>query len=686
MMGQMQLRSVARLLALSIAPFFAVACVLPVLALPAFALPAFAQPATFAQPAFAQDKPAPLLDTREPCTDRSILRRPFFGDTHVHTTFSFDAWGQGTLGTPDDAYRYAKGERIGIQPYDTEGKALAHAVLRRPLDFAIATDHSDLLGETEICRNPSLEGHNSLVCAVVRRFPALGYALINGNTYSSENPSRYSFCGDDGQHCLDVAKGPWRITQEAAEAHYDRTASCRFTTFVGYEWTGMPGGNNIHRNVVFKGKAAQQFPTTYIETPTAEGLWNALNKECLDHSNGCDVIAIPHNSNVSNGRMWQTTRDDGSPIRKEDAALRARLETLVEVTQHKGDSECRAGAEDELCGYETLTYPRMQDMARPPASFEAAPRTYVRETLTAGLLEQQRLGVNPFQFGLIGSTDTHLAAPGMVDEDEYKGHAAGLTSARFGVPAYPDQPMFNPGGLAVLWAEENSRPSLFAAMQRREAYGTSGPRMIVRFFGGWNLAPDICSASTMVEQAYAQGVPMGGNLQNSETTGTGAPSFLVSALRDPGDRGVPSTPLQRIQIIKGWVEGEQTHETVYEVSGDPNSKAGVDLDTCTPQGKGYDELCDVWRDPDFDPSVASFYYARVVENPSCRWNSWVCMRAAVDCETGNVPEGLSACCDASVPKTIQERAWTSPIWYTPPRTATSGMASGETSALTDARQ
>jgi hypothetical protein len=602
---------------------------------------------------------------REACSDRTALRRPFFGDTHVHTTFSFDAWGQGTLGDPDDAYRFAKGEAVGIQPYDENSVAQAQARLRRPLDFAIVTDHSDLLGETEICRTPGLEGHDSLVCRVVQRFPALGYALINGHTYSSENPSRYSFCGEGNRLCLDAARGPWRITQEAAEAHYDRSEACRFTTFVGYEWTGMPGGNNIHRNVVFKSEVAQDTPTTYIETPTAPGLWASLVEECLEGKPGCDVLSIPHNSNVSNGRMWTMKRADGTPIDARDARLQAKLETLVEVTQHKGDSECRAGAEDELCDYETLNYARMQDMARPDSDFVPAPRIYARDALAAGLLEQRRLGVNPLQFGLIGSTDTHFATPGMVDEDEYRGHAAGISSSRFGVPAYPDRPDFNPGGLAVFWAEENSRPSLFAAMKRREAYGTSGPRIVARFFGGWDFEPDACTDANLIATGYAQGVPMGGELRERTDDKSLAPSFIVSALRDPGDAGVPSTALQRIQIIKGWVEGEETHERVYDVVGNAQSTADVDLKTCTPRGEGYDELCTVWRDPDFESTTPSFYYARVVENPSCRWNQWVCERAAVDCAAGNVPDGLELCCDESISKTIQERAWTSPIWYTP---------------------
>jgi hypothetical protein len=296
---------------------------------------------------------------------------------------------------------------------------------------------------------------------------------------------------------------------------------------------------------------------------------------------------------------------------------------------------------------------------------DAPPLSFAREALGEGLLQQARLGVNPFRFGLIGSTDTHLGAPGQVDEDAHVGHAAGIVSSRFEIPPLPDQPHFNPGGLAVLWAEENSRDALFDAMRRREAFATSGPRIVVRFFAGWQLSDDLCARSDFAAAGYASGVPMGGVLPAPSDAGAvAAPSLAVWALADAGAAEHPGTPLQRVQIVKLWLEDGVAREQVFDVAGDAANGADVDLASCTPRGAGSAQLCQVWRDAGFDPAQPALWYARVVENPSCRWQSFVCLRAGVDCDAG-APAGLEACCDPSIPKTIQERAWTSPIWYVP---------------------
>jgi hypothetical protein len=605
---------------------------------------------------------APGAAARGICASQQPLRAPWFGDTHVHTAFSQDASTQGTRNGPREAYRFARGEPLGIQPYDAADRALRSLRLARPLDFAVVTDHAEQLGEVEICSRPGLPGHDALVCRLYRWWPRLSFFLMNMRATYWENPTRFDFCGPGGVHCLAAAHGPWQEIQAAAEAAQDRSSACRFTSFVGYEWTGATGSKNLHRNVIFRNEAVPDLPASYFEASTPEALWDALERDCLAAGSGCDALVIPHNSNLSGGLMFEARRADGTPLDRTFAERRARFEPLAEVMQHKGDSECRLdpGGEDELCAFEKLPYDDFQGKYVPWLATEPRDASFVRDALRRGLLEETRVGANPFRFGLIASTDTHLAAPGAADERGYAGHGGAGAPAAAALPVgLPDDLEFNPGGLAVLWAEENSREALFAAMRRREAYGTSGTRPVVRFFGGFELQGDLCEREDFAAIGYSHGVPMGGVLPTRSAAPP--PRFALRALRDPA-----GAPLQRLQIVKGWAEGSASQERVYEVAGDPENGASVDLTSCAPRGAGFDALCTVWEDPAFDAAAPAFYYARVVENPTCRWSAHLCVDAGVDCERPDtIGEGFEPCCAADHRRTIQERAWTSPIWYAP---------------------
>ncbi|MBK6533516.1 MAG: DUF3604 domain-containing protein [Deltaproteobacteria bacterium] len=626
-------------------------------------------------------------DTHVACRRRNPLREPFFGDLHVHTGLSFDAASWGTRARPSDAYRFARGESVGLAPYDAEGRATRTARLTRPLDFTAVTDHSEFLAETDLCTTAGSALYDTRTCREQREtrlVAATDYAL----PLSSRMPARPAICrNENAELCAARLRTVWEETQQAAEEAYDRSDECRFTSFVGYEWTGSPGANNLHRNIIFRNASVPRSPTSYIEAPTPDQLWRALDRDCLATGTPCDALAIPHNSNQSAGLMFALTTEDGRPYDAAFAARRARLEPLVEIYQHKGSSECIPGAasllasEDEACRFEQLTGVPCVAPGNPvgctplcsvAGGFGLAgaciePADFVRPALRRGLAEYLRIGADPFHLGFIASTDTHNATPGLVEEDSWPGHAARGDDTAEGrlTPEGMGRPITirlnSPGGLAVLWAEENTRDSLFGAMRRREAYATSGTRVVVRFFGGWSLPEGLCDARDLAEQGYALGVPMGSDLP-ARPGGSGAPAFVVSALRD-----AMGSPLQRIEIVKGWADASGTHERVYRVDGEA-SGATVDPATCAARGTpGAATRCGVWRDPDFDPAAAAFWYARVLEDPTCRWSRRLCNELRVDC--ARVPRGspLVACCDGSLPDTVQERAWTSPIWYLPPR-------------------
>ncbi|MCB1843312.1 MAG: DUF3604 domain-containing protein, partial [Halioglobus sp.] len=333
----------------------------------------------------------------------------------------------------------------------------------------------------------------------------------------------------------------------------------------------------------------------------------------------------------------------------------------VEIMQHKGASECyfKAGVtEDELCAFEQLPTDNIAVYDTPPQ-----PDTgFVRQVLGEGLGIAAQLGVNPYQFGFIASTDTHLGTPGAAEEGRFLGHGGAGVPARDEVPpGLPDKLEYNPGGLAVIWAEENSRDVLFDALKRRETYATSGPRIVARFFAGQDYPEDLCEREDRIERAYAGGVPMGGELT---VTSDAPPRFLVAASQDPG---ATATPLQRVQIIKGALDASgQYREQVIDVAGNARNGASVDTQTCETRGPGYAQLCSVWTDEEFDPAERAFYYARVVENPSCRWSQRICVANQVDCsDPDTITEGFEGCCAADHRPVIQERAWTSPVWYSP---------------------
>lgn len=636
-------------------------------------------------------KPFERSEDREPCSDYAYLRRPHFGDLHVHTGLSFDAAAQDTRSTPAQAYAIARGGLMRIQPYDANGQGTRKIALDRPLDFAAVTDHSEFLGEMSRCSNPEAEGYGHLACRMHREDPKLGQLAFGGAGLTMK--WRWDLCGED-ERCKDASASVWQRLQEDAEHAYDRSADCRFSSFIGYEWTATVGrGRNLHHNVIFRNDRVPDRVMSWIETPSQVHLWDYLERDCVRGIEGCDAVAIPHNSNLSDGLIFETarleTRDiPPQAVTRVEAERRAHWNPLMELMQHKGASECDSRyavwAGDEFCDFELLPYNTFGTKntgedgegilywmkllfggkefreVQPPGE-----QSYVRYALKKGLREQQELGANSFKFGLIGSTDTHIAAPGLAMEKNHPGHGGAGMGSGDGVPVgLPDELEFNPGGLAVLYAEENSRDALFAAMRRREAYATSGTRPVLRFFGGWDYPEDLCDSARLEQAGYAGGVPMGGDLPALPAKRR-KPRFIIAAHADAGTRDYPGTPLQRIQVIKGWYDEGELKEQVLDVAGGENG-ADVDIHTCRKSGVGHASLCAVWEDASFDAEAQAFYYARVLENPACRWSQRICADAGVRCDDpGSIPAGLESCCAADHKKTIQERAWSSPIWYVP---------------------
>ncbi|NOZ01616.1 MAG: DUF3604 domain-containing protein, partial [Deltaproteobacteria bacterium] len=487
-------------------------------------------------------------EKREPCADRNAFRNLYFGDLHAHTGLSFDAWAYGNHATPDQAYLFARGED-SMELAAADGNEARVAAMKRPLDFVALSDHSEFLGELNLCLTEGSPVYDEPICAEYRQGD-MGNVVKFGSQLAMEEPERLPGICDTGKaDCLEAARKVWAGVVASADKAYDRTAACRFTAFAGYEYTNSTNVTNLHRNVIFRNDSVPDLPITYFEQPSPWGLLEDLDSKCVEAGTGCDVISIPHNSNWSNGMLFRLDYDgnDDPATQKRMAELRARMEPIVEIFQHKGDMECDStleglgGEPDHLCDWEKQRFqPFDQCMGEP--GFGGVSRLgcvsrldFVRNVLKAGIGEEVRIGANPYRLGIIGSTDTHNATPGFVDETDFKGHVGTTDDTaikRLGPGNMTHHGVvYNPGGLAAVWAVENSRDAIFEAMRRREVYGTSGPRIEVRMFGGWDLPADSCERDDLVKTGYRLGVPMGGVLP-TRGPDAASPVMVVRAVAD----------------------------------------------------------------------------------------------------------------------------------------------------------
>ncbi len=590
----------------------------------------------------------------------------YFGDTHVHTALSADAGGAGTTLMPADAYRFARGEQV------TSNTGLP-VKLARPYDFYMITDHSDAMG---VITDLIAGAPNIMADPEGREMHA---AFKQGGKVAMQATQRLisQFAQGKLSPVLNYQPGNpayARVWGELIQAAEDFNEPNRFTTFIGYEWTSLVKGNNLHRNVIFRDgaeRAGQVVPYTTtppLGSPDPKDLWAWL--QAYEDKTGGQITAIPHNGNLSNGMMF-ALQDDfaaGAPYDRNYAGTRQKWERLYEVTQLKGDGEAHPllSNEDEFADYDNWDWGNLDlSAAKTP---DMLPGEYARSGLLRGLELQATLGVNPFKFGLIGATDTHTGLS-TVDDDNFFGEfplyepnpgralhqSRGNEELGLGYKGW----RYSSSGMTAVWATANTRDALFDAMQRREAYATTGPRMRVRFFGGGDYEQDDLLQRDLARIGYGKGVPMGADLK-AAAAGASAPRFLVYAQRDP-----MGANLDRVQVIKGWLDaGGKPQEKVYDVAWSGERKPGANgklppvgdtVDLAIPSWTntiGAAELGAVWTDPDFEPKLRAFYYARVIEIPTPRWTAYDRVKFKLD-----LP--------ADIPLKTQERAYTSPIWYNP---------------------
>lgn len=571
------------------------------------------------------------------------LRDAYFGETHMHTMFSLDAYIGDNRQSPDMAYRFAKGEA-----FDIHGETQQ---LTRPLDFAAVTDHSEYIGEMYSTIVEGAPGHDNPTLDQLRNLQSDDekrewfFRYVLSVNRGSAKPAHPDFFAGPA-----TIKSAWQIMVDTAEQHNEPGV---FTAMVGFEWSGAPGGANLHRNILFRDANVPAKPVSYIDVNTEEELWEWMR---VQEAEGMRLLAISHNSNASKGRMFPDTDSSGKPLDVNYARTRQHYEPLIEMMQIKGNSEVhrKFWAADEFSDFENAD--SIQDNSG--RKFHA--RDFIRGGLKVGLQHQQKLGLNPFPYGFVGGTDNHNGLMSAVAEDSFiGGHGPedGTVERRrtAGVGGWIDGKDLSIGSITGVWAIENTRAAIWDAMKRRETFVTSGPRIKVRMFGGADLS-NPTDAAAMVEQGYLLGVPMGGNLVPAGT----APTFTVYAAKDPDGAN-----LDRIQIIKGWVDvyGDVNEKIIDVVwAGDraldatgklPAVGNTVDLTTALfTNDIGATTLIGSWTDPDFNPVEGAFYYVRAIEIPTPRWTTYDAVR-------NNLP------LLTDVPAIIQERAWGSPIWHSP---------------------
>ncbi len=539
------------------------------------------------------------------------VKNVYWGDLHTHSAYSLDAWGFGTIASPAEAYGFARGKKIALP----DGSL---AKLDRPLDFAAVTDHAEWFDLLYICSEPTNSNNPHCSTLTTKNNPETGIEVFREYvvpTVTGVTPEQTLLCQENPAQCNSAVLSQWqRIQQQTRDAN----RPCDFTAFVAFEWSASPAASHGHRNIIFANNNVTTEAIDYIRYPGLNQLFDQLESQCLPE-NDCDVISIPHNTNMGDGIGFDVETDSARTL-----AQRRKYERLVEIYQEKGNSECLPAfgqSDEEECHFEV----RLSNHSRPgiranysEQAWEKMRSTYVRGLLLKGLASYKASGGNSLQLGIIGSTDNHTGTPGMVDENSWTGPVFGIGNF--------DRAMtrrdWNPGGLVAVWAEENTRQSIFAALKRREVYGTSGPRIRLNFSASVDKAELTCAAKTP-----GASISMGGDFSHS----AGKPQFMVLALYD-------EVPLVRIEIIKGELRDGELVQSKTEVWNN---------------NRGAMNVCEIWQDPDFDPSAPAYWYPRVTQAPTPRWSAVQCKKLG---RCDDYPEAV---------QTIMEQAWGSPIWYLP---------------------